>query len=392
MGDMAELPGMPGMTELNALVAFRHALHRNPELSGEEVGTAGRVCGFMAGLSPDALLTGLGGHGVAAVFEGAQPGPSLLFRCELDALPIPEISTAPHRSQSPGKAHLCGHDGHMAIIAGLGTALSAVRPARGRAILLFQPAEETGAGAAAVLADPAFDAIRPDLSFSLHNLPGLDLGTASLRQGPVNCASRGLRVLLDGRTAHASMPETGVSPMQAVARLMPALTALSAGQFPDSDFSMVTLTHAVIGEPAFGIAPGRAEVWATLRTMTDAGMAALCARAEALVSEAARQDGLLLSFSYADIFHHCENAPEAVAYLHDALRDEGIPLSTDSLPIRASEDFGRFAACGPSAMLFLGSGRMHPALHNPDYDFPDALIDPGIRIFLRVARHLLGAA
>ncbi|TCL91276.1 amidohydrolase [Rhizobium sp. PP-WC-2G-219] len=375
--------------DLVELVAFRHDLHRHPEISGEERQTAARVQAHLAALKPDRIITGLGGHGVAAVFSGSVPGPTLLFRCELDALPIPEISDAPHRSDIPGKGHLCGHDGHMAIMAALGRGLARRRPVRGRVVLMFQPAEETGAGAAAVLADPAFAEIRPDLSFSLHNLPGLPLGHVALASGPVNCASRGLRVILDGKTAHASMPETGISPMQAVSRLMPQLTDLAKGTFPSADFAMVTLTHAVLGEPAFGIAPGRAEVWATLRTLTDAGMADLCARAEALISETAVQERLTLSYHYADIFHHCENAPEAVAHLRQALTDEDITNDEAGLPMRASEDFGRFAACGPAAMLFLGSGEAHPALHNPDYDFPDGLIERGARIFLRVIDNVL---
>ncbi|TCM58154.1 amidohydrolase [Rhizobium sp. PP-F2F-G48] len=375
--------------DLAALVAFRHDLHRHPEISGEERETAARVQAHLEALKPDRVLTGLGGHGVAAVFAGSAPGPTLLFRCELDALPIPEISDAPHRSEYPGKGHLCGHDGHMAIVAALGRGLARKRPLRGRVVLMFQPAEETGAGAAAVIADPAFEDIRPDISFSLHNLPGLPLGHVALASGPVNCASRGLRVILDGKTAHASMPETGISPMLAVSRLMPQLTALTTGSFPAADFAMVTLTHAVLGEPAFGIAPGRAEIWATLRTLTDAGMADLCARAEALIAQTAGEERLRLSHSYEDIFQHCENAPEAVAHLRQALDQEGIDHDAAGLPMRGSEDFGRFGACGPSAMLFLGSGEAHPALHNPDYDFPDALIERGSRVFLRVVANIL---
>ncbi|KQR69355.1 amidohydrolase [Rhizobium sp. Leaf341] len=377
-------------TDLADLTAFRHDLHRHPELSGEERETAARVQAHLAVLEPDRILTGLGGHGVAAVFSGKAPGPTLLFRCELDALPIPEISEAAYRSGTPGKAHLCGHDGHMAIIAALGRGLARRRPSRGRVVLMFQPAEETGAGAAAVMADPAFDEIRPELSFSLHNLPGLPLGHVALASGPVNCASRGLCALLDGKTAHASMPETGLSPMQALARLMPQLTNLTTGRFPADDFAMVTLTHAVLGEPAFSIAPGRAEIWATLRTLTDAGMADLCARAEAVIAQVAGEEGLNLSYRYEDIYHHCDNAPEAVAHLEQALADEGMAHDTTGLPIRASEDFGRFGACGPSAMLFLGSGEAHPALHNPDYDFPDILIEQGARIFLRTVDNILG--
>jgi len=372
------------------LTEWRRGLHRNPEISGEEAQTARTVQALLASTGADRIVTGLGGHGVAGIFEGHEPGPTVMFRAELDALPIEEISTAPHRSSIPGKAHLCGHDGHMAILAALSRGLSRQRPQRGRAILLFQPAEETGAGAAAVVADPRFHELAPDFVFALHNLPGMKFGKVALIEGPVSCASRGMRVVLTGKTAHASMPETGLSPVNAVARLMPTLTALGNGGSMDESFAMVTVTHARIGEPAFGIAPAHGEVWATLRTLTDAGMNALVAKAESLVNEAARASGLSVEISYSDIFRHCENAPEAVAHLRRALDGEGVPHDRGDLPMRPSEDFGHLGANAPAAMFFLGAGEHHAALHNPDYDFPDDLIGIGARVFMRTLRDLLG--
>ena len=211
------------------LTEWRHELHRAPELSGQEAETARKVAAFLATTSADSIVTSIGGHGVAAVYQGAEPGPTVMFRAELDGLPIDEISDAPYRSAVAGKGHLCGHDGHMATLAALARGLGRQRPARGRAVLLFQPAEENGAGAAAVLADPKFQSLSPDYAFALHNLPGLPLGHVALDEGPVNCASRGMRIALTGKTAHASTPEHGASPMPAVAALMPALTALGTG-------------------------------------------------------------------------------------------------------------------------------------------------------------------
>jgi amidohydrolase len=372
------------------LVAFRRKLHRMPELSREEAQTAREVQAFLKSTGPDRIITGLGGHGVAAIYDGRAPGPTVMVRSELDGLPIEEISSAPHRSATPGKAHLCGHDGHMAILAALARALGRQRPQRGRVVLMFQPAEEDGSGAAAVVADPKFRQIAPDYAFALHNLPGLPFGKVALADGPVNCASRGMRIVLSGKTAHASMPETGTSPVNAVAGLMPALTALGEGGPLDEGFAMITVTHAKVGEAAFGVAPGRAEIWATLRTLTDAGMEDLCARAEHLVLSRAREQGLGVEIAYDDIFHHCENAPEAVAHLQRALKAEGVPFDRGNLPIRASEDFGRFGETASSAMFFLGAGENHPSLHNPDYDFPDDLIGIGARVFLRTLRDLLG--
>ncbi|MCB5201072.1 amidohydrolase [Neorhizobium sp. T786] len=371
------------------LTAWRQKLHAMPEVSGAEVETAAEVTAFLGTMGPDTVIAGLGGTGVAAVFEGKDDGPTVLFRCELDALPIEEISDLPHRSRLAGKGHMCGHDGHMATMAALARGLSRERPKRGRVVLLFQPAEETGAGAAAVIADPKFAGITPDYAFSLHNMPGLPFGHVWLKDGIANCASRGLKIVLTGKTAHASAPETGTSPMRAISSLMPALTALSGGSLDGGDFVLATVTHAVLGEEAFGIAPGHGEIWVTLRTMTDGQMQALTDDAEKLVRQAAENDGLDVEMTYHDIFGHCDNNPDAAKILRAALEAENVSHEAGDT-FRASEDFGRFGAVSKSAMFFLGAGESHPAVHNPNYDFPDDLIPIGARIFMRTARDLLG--
>ena len=184
---------------------------------------------MVAATGPDRVVTGLGGHGVAVIYDGAEPGPSVMIRSELDALPIVETGTATWVSERPGVAHLCGHEGHLTILAGVARALGRVRPARGRVILLAQPAEEDGSGAAAVIADPRFGAVTPDWAFALHNMPGVPLGACWLAPGPMNCASVGLKVALGGRTAHAAEPDAAISPGPAIARLIPGLAALGPG-------------------------------------------------------------------------------------------------------------------------------------------------------------------
>jgi amidohydrolase len=213
-------------SDIAELIELRHALHRFPEVSREESATAARIAEALKALAPDDLITGLGGQGVAAVFGGRLPGPTVMFRAELDALPIEEISTATHRSLHPGKGHLCGHDGHMTLLIGLGRLIARKRPERGRVILMFQPAEEDGSGARAVVQDPRYAALRPDWAFAAHNWPGIAHGRVLLAEGVVNCASEGLRITLTGKTAHAATPHTGCSPAPALARLIPGLTAL----------------------------------------------------------------------------------------------------------------------------------------------------------------------
>lgn len=378
--------------DLIELTAWRRRLHQHPEISNEETSTAEEVVAFLHDTHPDRVIAGMGGHGVAMIYDSGRPGPTVLFRSELDALPIQELSGVPHASRVPGKSHMCGHDGHTTILGALGRLFGRERPAAGRAVLMFQPAEETGDGAAGVINDPRFAEIAPDFAFSLHNLPGVPLGEVRVKAGTVNCASRGIRIALTGKTAHSSMPETGISPMLAISRLMPALPRLGQSTFADDGFRMVTISHASLGEAVFGVAPGYAEVWACLRTRLDDNMASLCKDAEALVARIAHEHGLSHHVAYHEIFVASVNAPEAVEHLRVALDQEGVPHSEEALPMRASEDFGLFGRNAKSAMFFLGAGERHPSLHNPDYDFPDDLIPIGARVFARVAANLLKPA
>ncbi|KIC14672.1 amidohydrolase [Leisingera sp. ANG-Vp] len=375
---------------LARLTALRHALHRIPEVSGAEEKTAAMVADYLRLHEPDQLLTGLGGHGVAAVYEGRAEGPAVLIRCELDGLPIEELSDQPYRSTHAGRGHLCGHDGHMTMVAALAEELAAQRPARGRVVLLFQPAEETGKGAPAVIADPAYDQIAPDYAFSLHNLPGLPVGQVALCAGPANCASRGMRIKLTGKTSHAAAPQDGVSPAGAISRLLTGLAGLASGGDLGPEFALVTVTHTQLGEATFGIAPGYGEVWATLRTVTDTRMEQLIAGAAALVEQACAADGLTFSIGFDDVFEACTNHPEAADALKAAGETAGYPMQMQDRPQRWSEDFGQFGKGAKAAMFWLGSGEDQPQLHNPDYDFPDAAIPVGAGIFRQVLSDLLG--
>ena len=370
-----------------------------PEAPREEAETAKIIAAELAALSPVQLITGIGGHGIAAVFDSGKDGPALMFRSELDGLPIEDLADVPHRSRTPGRGHLCGHDGHMVSLLAFAGEIAKKRPAKGKIIILFQPAEEDGSGAASMINDPAYAQFIPDFVYAYHNLPGLPYGHVSVAPGPANCASRGMIVKFHGKTAHASMPETGISPMPALARLMPQLAALSKGMPPAQDFTLATVTHVRMGEPVFGIAPSFAELFVTLRTLIDGAMAAMVEKAEALVQQAAYDFSLKVEISYDDIFVHCENAAEAVDDIRVALNTLNIPHDERGLPIRASEDFGRFGHKilkdgklhqPKSAMFYLGCGENYPQLHNPDYDYPDGLTPIAASVFLNTARAKLG--
>ncbi|AHD08864.1 amidohydrolase [Phaeobacter gallaeciensis] len=377
-------------SDIAELTELRRTLHRQPELSGEEVETAKTIVEALTPLAPSKILTGLGGHGVAAVFDSGEPGPTVLFRAELDALPIQEISDNPWKSEVDGKGHLCGHDGHMMFLMGLGRILSRSPVEGGRVVLMFQPAEEDGSGARAVVADPAFDEIRPDWAFAIHIEPGRPWAYVSTRTGLVNCASQGVRIKLTGKTAHAADPEDGVSPAMAVARLIPALDALGSGGKLDDDFRLVTITHCQVGEPTFGTAPGEGEIYATLRTARDEAMESIATDARQLATDAANEFGLDVTFDIFDDFAASINDGEATDLAIGAMDKLGIENGDFGLPMRASEDFGVFGWGAKAAMLCMGPGNDYAALHNPDYDFPDDLIPVGVSIFEQITRDILG--
>jgi len=372
--------------ELTALIQLRHQLHANPELSGHEAATAACVRDFLRHTAPAQVVEGLGVSGLALVYDSGQPGPRVMFRAELDALPITEETGVPHASRCPGKAHLCGHDGHMVILAGLGLWLARNPPQAGQVVLLFQPAEETGAGARAVLADPRFAALQPDWAFALHNMPGMEFGTLAIAPGVASCASVGLRVTLRGREAHAAQPETGQSPALALGAMIAALAPYSTPGPMGSDFRLATLCHLNMGTPAFGIAPAQAEVWITLRAYDDAGLDTFEAAVVALVENIAR--GLSVQISRHDHFHATVNSPLAVDHVFGAQRAVGVAPGNFSMPMRPSEDFGAFSRKTRTALFFLGAGLDQPALHDPAYDFPDALISPAVALFAQIQRQV----
>ncbi len=375
---------------MSAAVELRRELHRRPELAGSESETAARICRFFEPLRPDDVIPGLGGHGVAVVFSAAEPGPTVLLRCELDGLPIKELSRAAHRSILEGRSHACGHDGHMAILASVGESLSAVRPPRGRVVLLYQPAEENGDGAGAVIRDDRFSEIRPDFAFALHNLPGFPLGKIVVRSGTFCCASRGVVISLEGTASHAALPEAGTSPTRAMCRIMKLIDDLSTRIQAGDEVAFATIVGARLGaDDGFGTAPGDARVMATLRSETDATLDRMVDHLEASVRRIAARHGLRHNVAYRDEFNATVNSAKAVAVVRRAAGGESLHGMEE--PFRWSEDFGRFTALAEGALFGIGAGVGAPGLHNPAYDFPDELIPLGATVFTRIIQDCLGS-
>lgn len=377
--------------ELPVLAELRRELHRAPSLSGEEQPTAKELLSWLGENAPAHTVEGLGGSGIAAVYGGQGSGPTVLLRAELDALPIQEPEGFPHGSKIPGVAHKCGHDGHMAILAGVARLLSRAPPQAGRVVLLFQPAEETGEGARAVVRDPKFAEIAPDYAFALHNLPGFPAASIAVREGAFAAASEGLEVWLSGASSHASEPHLGRSPALALSQLIPALFALPAQLLPMDAGAAVAITHANLGEPSFGVAAGEARIRATLRSSESAELERLMSAAERAAEGLGRAHGLEVTLGRHDRFGATENDSAGARLVREAAAGAGLACEALPRPFPWSEDFGEILATCRGAMFGLGAGPACAPLHNEAYDFPDDILEPGVVAMATAASLALGS-
>ena len=376
--------------DLVQLTKFRRELHQYPELSGKEIKTAQKILYALKDMKPSKIIDKMGGHGLAAIFDSQEKGPTLLFRAELDALPIQEKNNLSWISKLPGVSHTCGHDGHMTMLLALGRVISRKPIKYGKVVLMFQPSEENGQGARAVVSDPRYEQIKPDLAFAIHIEPGRPFCYVSTRPGLMNCASLGLKITLHGKTAHAADPDDGISPSLAVAEFIQKISEFNHGNELNNNFRLTTVTHVQIGEQTFGISPGDASIFVTLRTSNDDSLSQLDKDVRGLVSNISKQFKLTFDFEIFDHFAASINDKEAHDIAVNAMKSLNINYGSIGVPMRASEDFGIFGKQSKAAMLCLGPGEDYAALHNPDYDFNDDLIPIGTGIFERITRDLLG--
>ena len=372
------------------IIELRHLLHANAELSEQEIETNHILNEWISKTNPDLQMERIGGYGLAALYKGKQPGKRILIRGDIDALHIPEPNNMSYRSQHEDVSHKCGHDGHAAILCGVAQRLSQCRPEKGEVVLLFQPAEETGQGAKAILRDPQFEQILPDTAYGLHNLPGFEAGQILVRKGCFAAASFGLKLVFEGKTAHASQPETGKNPSELLAVLIHQLEKKREMLKEVKPLTTFVITHAVLGEETFGVAPGHAEIWLTLRSFDDKNLEMLADQVIALCQAKAKDYLFDFSFTMHEAVAATNSSDANVTVIENAAKRLGLSLGHLTEPFRWSEDFGRFGAVCPIGFFGLGSGYAQPALHNPEYDFPDAILETGINMFAEIINEELG--
>ena len=356
------------------VTAWRRHLHAHPELSTQETGTAAFVAEQLRAMGVD-FTEGVGGTGVVATISRGQSNRSVGLRADMDALPITETTGLGYASTTPGVMHACGHDGHTASLLGAAALLSQDTSWTGTVHLVFQPAEEGFGGAKAMLADGLFERFPMERIFGYHNWPGLEAGTVMVHDGPVMAAGARLELVVDGHAGHAAMPHLTRDPMLAAAHLLIALQSVVSRAVDPLETAVVSIC-TVDGGVAANQIPSQATMRGTFRTHKPG----VRDRVEGEIRRIA--DGVARTFDVkvgVDIRHgvstttnHKDEAELAAA----AASDMGAALRRDLPPSMAGEDFGWYLEQRPGAFAWIGNGPSRPGaeLHNPGYDYNDAIL------------------
>lgn len=367
--------------EFDKLVKIRKYLHQNPELSHNEQITASFLIDKLEQTIPNEVIRQNDGYGFWVRYKHEKAEPVIAFRTDIDALPITEINDFEYKSINEGVAHKCGHDGHATSMLGFAHVVNDIK--NSPVELVFQGAEETGMGAEQWLFDEAMQGFSPTKIFAYHNLPGFPLNSIIVRNRVFSAASIGVTVKLMGKTSHAGHPERGVSPALAVAEVIQQIERLPKS-VAFTNFTLTTVVHAVLGEIAFGTAPGYAEVRATLRSFDNDDLKLMQRSVEEFVSHVANRYGLKSEVDYCEYFPATENNNACVDIVRKAAKTLGLKVVERDEPFRWSEDFAHFTLRFPGALFGIGAGENHPQLHNPDYDFPDEILPVAIGMYKEI--------
>lgn len=370
---------------------WRRHLHAWPEVSGQEAETAAFISARLTELGIE-HWTGIGGHGVVARLSRPGSNRSVALRADIDALPIQEGAAdgggrPPHASRRDGVMHACGHDGHAAALLGAGALLQADPDWRGVVHLIFQPAEENGLGAKAMLADGLFDRFPSERLFAFHNWPGVPLATVAVHDRPAMAAGGDWRVTLRGVAGHAARPHLTRDTVTAAAHLIVALNTIVPRNV--DPLATVVLTASMIhGGVVSNQIPGVTTITGTLRTFDAALRAQIIARMREVIEGTARAMGVEADYEINSTGRVVENSAEGADLAIAAAGAAGLPVTRAIDPVMGGDDMAFLMEGRPSAYVFIGTGPAGPAgnLHEQGYDFNDAILGPAATWLAAVAR------
>ena len=375
--------------------AWRRDIHEHPELQYDVHRTAAFVADRLKEFGCDEVATGLGRTGVVGVIKGRKsPGKGdvrvIGLRADMDALPIEEATGLPHASKTPGKMHACGHDGHTAMLLGAARYLAETRNFAGDAVVIFQPAEEGGAGAAAMIKDGLFDRFPVDQVYGMHNGPGIPIGSFAIRPGPIMASTDAVNIHIEGRGGHAARPHISIDSVLVGAQLITALQSIVSRSVDPLESAVISICEFHAGN-ARNVIPQTAELKGTVRALTAEVRALVEKRVRDVIDGVARMTGAKIDLNfergYPVVVNHAAQTNIAVEVARKVAGEGNVH---EMPPLMGGEDFAYMLERRPGAFIFCGNGDS-AGLHHPAYDFNDDAIVYGTSYWIKLVENTLSA-
>ncbi|PSM16202.1 MULTISPECIES: M20 aminoacylase family protein [Nitratireductor] len=371
---------------------WRRQLHRRPELNFDLFETSTFVADKLREFGCDEVATGIAKTGVVGLIRGRLgDGPTIGLRSDMDALPINEASGVPHASETPGKMHACGHDGHTAMLLGAAKYLTETRNFHGTVAVIFQPAEEGGGGGRVMVKEGLMERFGIERVFGMHNAPGLPVGQFATRPGPIMASTAEFTITIKGKGGHAAFPHQTVDPIVVTSRIVGAMQSIASRSADPVDALVVSVTKFHAGD-AYNVIPETAEIAGTVRTLRRETADLAEERIRALVTGIAVASGAEANIhydrNYPVTFNHAEETDFAVDVARDVAGDAKVDPQMPAM--MGGEDFSYMLEARPGSFIFVGNGDT-ANLHHPAYDFNDEAIPHGISYWVRLTEKALAA-
>ena len=384
----------PILAETPSLLALRRDIHAHPELCFQEQRTSDLIARTLADWGIE-VHRGLGKTGLVGVLKQGSSDRSIGLRADMDALPMTERNAFAHASVHAGKMHACGHDGHVAMLLAAAKYLSVHGKFDGTVYLIFQPGEEGGGGAREMIKDGLFDRFPMQAIFGVHNWPGIDQGTFAIKSGPVFASVSDFKIVINGMGAHAAMPHNGVDPLPIACQLVQAFQTIISRNKRPLDAGVLSVTRMHAGE-ANNVMPDRCELQGTVRTFTTEVLDMIERRMRQIADSLCQASEVRCEFTFHRNYPPTINHPRETTFVRELLIElVGERNVLEFEPTMGGEDFSYFLLEKPGCYFLIGNGDGHHRmdghwggpceLHNPSYDFNDALIPLGGSVWVGVA-------
>ena len=375
------------------ITAWRRDIHAHPELLYDVHRTAATVADKLRSFGCDEVVTGIGRTGVVGVIRGSKgaAGSRVIgLRADMDALPIEEANDVPYKSTVPGKMHACGHDGHTAMLLGAARYLTETRNFAGTAVVIFQPAEEGGAGGNAMVQDGLMDRFRIEEVFGMHNYPGLPVGQFALRPGPLMASADRLTIEIEGRGGHAARPHKSIDTVLVGAQIINQIQSIVARNVDPLDAAVISICVFQAGTTD-NVIPQTALLRGTARSLTPAVRDLLEKRLHEVVEGTAKLYGATAKLTYKRDYPVTRNHERQAAFAASVAAQVvgGERVDENVAPVMGAEDFSFMLQARPGAFIFVGNGDS-AGLHHPAYDFNDEVIPVGTSYWVKLVETALG--